>query len=383
MIGGSQEPNDHELLAQFTQQNSEAAFGALVARHVNLVYSVALRKTGRPDAAEEIAQATFIILARKARGLPSRTVVAGWLCETARLTAANYLRTEIRRQKREQEAHVQSILNEPPAEDLWKQITPLLDDALSKLGTPERNAVVLRFFENENLRDVGAALGVSEDAAKRRVHRALEKLRKIFLKRGVTLSTLALGGMLAANSVQAAPVALAATISVTAAPGTALSAALTTLVNATMKTMTWLKFKFAVGVGVAALLAGGATTIIISESGGAPTVAISQSGGTTPNPQTGGNDSTWTPQEIAKLSQDTYAALTVTATQERRCSNLAASPLRPLSTCACRGQICIGFNGPRQAMSKCVFSTPTLEAICCMAWTCMESSRPTAAATSC
>ncbi len=182
------EPDDHQLLAGFARENSEAAFATLVQRHINVVYSTALRSTGNSHAAEEITQAVFIILARKANNLSRKIVLSGWLYQTTRLTAANFLRTEIRRQKREQEAYMQSTLNESEPE-VWRQIAPLLDDAISRLGEKDRNAVVLRFFENKNLREVGAALGASEDAAKMRVNRALEKLRKFFTKRGVTLST--------------------------------------------------------------------------------------------------------------------------------------------------------------------------------------------------
>ncbi len=173
------EPDDIALLKQYAESHSESAFAALVERHVNLVYSVALRSVGNAHAAEEIAQAVFIILARKAKSLGDQTVVSGWLYQTARLTAANFVRGEIRRQNREQEAYMQSILNEPESET-WRQIAPLLDDAMGRLGEKDRNAVVLRFFENKNLDEVGAALGASEDAAKMRVNRALEKLRKIF-----------------------------------------------------------------------------------------------------------------------------------------------------------------------------------------------------------
>src|ERR1035437_8688056 len=209
------ELDDHQLLAEFARKNSEAAFAALVQRHVNLVYSVALRSVGNVHDAEEITQAVFIILARKAKSFSRKTILSGWLYQTTRLTAANFLRGEIRRQKREQEAYMQSALNEPDA-NIWPQIAPLLDDALAKLGERDRNAIVLRFFENKNLRDVGAALGASEDAAKIRVNRALEKLRKIFTKRGVTLSATVIAGAVSANSVQAAPVGLAKTITAAA-----------------------------------------------------------------------------------------------------------------------------------------------------------------------
>src|ERR1035438_4337503 len=202
------EMDDITLLREYTETGSEAAFAALVERHVNLVYSTALRSVGNTHAAEEITQAVFIILAKKARNLSNQTILSGWLYHTARLTAANFLRGEIRRQRREQEAYMQSLLNEPEPE-IWPQIAPLLDDAMGRLGEKDRNAIVLRFFENKNLREVGLALGASEDAAKMRVNRALEKLRKFFTKRGVTSTTAILAGTISANSVQAAPLALA------------------------------------------------------------------------------------------------------------------------------------------------------------------------------
>ena len=199
------ETDDIQLLRDFGEHQSDAAFAALVTRHVSLVYSVALRQTGNPHAAEEITQAVFIILARKAASLGPKTILSGWLFQTARLTAANFLRGQIRRQEREQEAYMQSLSNEPEP-DVWPQIAPLLDDALDRLGERDRHAIVLRFFENRSLGEVGAALGASEDAAKMRVNRALEKLRKLFSKRGVMLTTTVIAGAVAANSVQAAPV---------------------------------------------------------------------------------------------------------------------------------------------------------------------------------
>src|SRR5664279_2711808 len=202
------EPDDIALLKQYADENSESAFAELVTRYVNLVYSAALRSVGNAHAAQEITQAVFIILARKANKLARNAVLSGWLYQTARLTAANYLRTEIRRQNREQEAYMQAILNEPESE-AWRQIAPLLDDAMGRLGEKDRNAIVLRFFENKNLSEVGVALGASEDAAKMRVNRALEKLRKFFTKRGVALSGAIIAGAVSANSVQAAPLVIA------------------------------------------------------------------------------------------------------------------------------------------------------------------------------
>jgi uncharacterized protein (TIGR03435 family) len=260
------EPDDHQLLAEFARKNSETAFAALVSRHVNLVYSTALRNVGNAYAAEEISQAVFIILARKAVRLSSRVVISGWLYQATRLTAANYLRTEIRRQNREQEAYMQSALNESGPE-VWPQIAPLLDDALGKLGERDRSAIVLRFFENKSLAEVGVALGASEDAAKMRVTRALEKLRKIFTKRGVTLSATLIAGAVSAGSVHAAPIGLAAAISTAAiTKGAAAGGSTLALVKGALKIMAWTKAKVALVVGAGVLLAAGTTTVVVEKN---------------------------------------------------------------------------------------------------------------------
>ena len=267
------ELNDHELLAEFARSESETAFAELVARYVNLVYSVALRFVGNPHHAEEISQAVFIILARKAGKLSPRVVLSGWLYQTARLTAANFMKGEFRRQQREQEAYMQSTLNEtglsPQSEtETWSQIAPLLDEAMRRLGETDRNAVVLRFFENKTAAEIAAALKLTEAAAHKRVNRALEKLRKIFTKRGVTLSAALIAGAVSANSVQAAPAGLAATISVTAVKGAAFTATVTTLVKGTLKLMTYAKLKLAAGIAVGIILAGGAVKLAISQTVG-------------------------------------------------------------------------------------------------------------------
>ena len=168
------------LLRDYDRQGSEDAFAELVQRHVNLVYSVALRHVGIAAHAEEITQAVFVILARKAASLRPDTILEGWLHETTRLTALRFLRGERRRQFREQEAYMQSTLQESDRCAAWNQLAPLLDEAMSRLGKKDRDAVMLRFFKDKSLREVAAALKVNEAAAQKRVLRAVEKLRRFF-----------------------------------------------------------------------------------------------------------------------------------------------------------------------------------------------------------
>ena len=258
--------DDLTLLREYTRNNSEGAFATLVSRYVNLVYSVALRQVRDPHLAEEVTQAVFIILARKADSLGDKTILPGWLCRTARYASANALTVQRRRQHREQDAFMQSILNEaePTHEETWNQIAPLLDGALEQLGQKDHDALVLRYFESKNFAEVGTALGASEDAAKMRVNRALERLRKIFTKRGFVSTTAMLAGAISTNSIQAAPVALAKTVTAVAlANGAAASGSTLTLIKGALKIMAWTKAKTAVVVVAALIVATGTTTIIV------------------------------------------------------------------------------------------------------------------------
>jgi RNA polymerase sigma factor (sigma-70 family) len=228
------EPDDHQLLAEFARAGSEPAFAALVARFVNLVYSTALRSAGNAQNAEEITQAVSMILARKAEKLSPRVVLSGWLYQTTRLTAANFMKGELRRRRREEEAAMQSILNEP-TDAAWFEIAPLLDEAMDRLGQTDRDAVALRYFENKSAAEIGAALRMSEETARRRVNRAVEKLRQFFLKRGVDSTAARIGESISTNSIQVAPVALTkmvtavALVKGAAAGGSAATLAKTTL----------------------------------------------------------------------------------------------------------------------------------------------------------
>lgn len=258
------EMTDTELLREYVHRNSDGAFAALVTRHVNMIYSAALRKTGNPHAAEEITQAVFIILAKKGRGLNEKTILCGWLYQTARLTAINYLRTEIRRSGREQEAYMQSLSTETEPE-VWPRIVPLLEDAMGRLREKDRNAVALRFLEGKSFQEIGTALGASENAAKKRVSHALEKLRRYFSKRGVISTTAIIAGAISANSVHAAPIGLTAAITATAVKGATVPALTLSLVKGTINLMTWIKTKTAIVVGVSVIVAAGATASIYEE----------------------------------------------------------------------------------------------------------------------
>jgi RNA polymerase sigma factor (sigma-70 family) len=255
-----QPDDDGALLRQYTSNRSNEAFATLVARHINLVYSVALRCAGDRHHAEEITQAVFIILARKAPQLRHDRALSSWLFQATRLTANNFLRSEIRRHRREQEAYMQSVLNEPGNEsgEIWPQIAPLLDNAVGALNDKDRRAILLRFYQNRSLRDVGAALGGSEESAKKRVARALEKLQRSFSKRGVPSTTAMIAHAISGNSTHAAPPGLSVSVTAAAmAKGASASISTATLVKGALKMMIWTKTKKVVVAGGVMLMMAG------------------------------------------------------------------------------------------------------------------------------
>jgi RNA polymerase sigma factor (sigma-70 family) len=257
--------DDMDLVREYARSKSEEAFATLVSRHVNLVYSIAVRQVRDAQLAEEITQTVFIILARKAASFTSTTVVSGWLYSTARYACAKALNMQRRRQHREQEAYMRAQLDETRS-DAWIQIEPVLDTAMAQLGEKDHNAVVLRFFDGRNFKDISATLGTTEAGAKMRVNRALEKLRKFFIARGISLSAAAIGGVISANSVQAAPIGLATSVTVAAVKGTGVTTSTLTLINAILKIMAWTKLKAAVVVGAIAILAVGTVTVTVQRA---------------------------------------------------------------------------------------------------------------------
>jgi len=259
-----QDVDDIALLREYAVAKSESAFAALVSRHIHFVYSAALRQVRDPDLAKDVTQAVFIILARKAGKISSNVVLSGWLFKTVRFTASAQLKAAMRRQRREQEANMNSLISQPASNCDWDRMAPLLDEAIAKLSEKDRQALLLRYFEGKSLAQVGGALAVNEDAARKRVGRALDKLRQFFGRRGVALSVVAIGGALTTCAVQAAPAGLATTISATAVQGSAAAASTLALAKGALKLMTLAKVKV-IGLATAAAVVVVATGVAVEK----------------------------------------------------------------------------------------------------------------------
>ena len=243
---------NQQLLAEYAANGSETAFRELVARYINFVYSTARRLVGEhAHLAEDVTQVVFINLAKKGRALSSGVLLGGWLHQHTYHVATKAVRSERRRQSREREAVEMNTLQDDSEANLQK-LEPILDEAITRLGNEDRSAILLRFFEHRDFHAVGEALGSSEDAARMRVKRALEKLHFLLKHRGVSLSVAALGAFLTTGVVTAAPVGLALTTSRIALAGAAAGtgATLTTII----KLMTTTKLKlFSTGLSIAGI----------------------------------------------------------------------------------------------------------------------------------
>jgi RNA polymerase sigma factor (sigma-70 family) len=256
--------DDWELLRDYALRGSQRAFGEIVARHVNLVHSAAMRQVRDAHLAEDVAQAVFIILAKKAGSLPPGTIVSAWLLTATRYASANALRMRARRQRHETKAgedmrHAWTRMlarrGLPGCEggtdrwdDRWDEVAPQLDDAVARLGKIDRQAVILRFFEQKSLRDVGVALNLTEDAAKKRVSRALLKLRGMLGRNAnATMPVATLAALLSANAVQAAPASLTAQVTAAALAGVEgafVPAMPMDLANSTQMMLAWTRFRW-------------------------------------------------------------------------------------------------------------------------------------------
>jgi RNA polymerase sigma factor (sigma-70 family) len=249
--------DDWRLLKSYAGADSQDAFTEIVTRHVNLVYSAALRQVRDAELARDVTQMVFANLARRAKSLKPKGTLAGWLYRDASLTSREILRRERRRVVREQES---VAMQDTDISRDWARIRPGLDAALSRLGQTDRDAVLLRFFEQRSLKDIGATLGMEEDTARKRVSRALEKLRTQLASQGVTTTDEALSGALTTHAVQAAPGGITAGIVAASVAAGSAAAATGTTTFIELLTMTT---KLKATIAAAAVLAGVGTPLFL------------------------------------------------------------------------------------------------------------------------
>jgi RNA polymerase sigma factor (sigma-70 family) len=247
---------DQQLLRDYGQHRSETAFAELVRRHVDLVYSAAVRMVCDPHLAEDVTQAVFAALAQNAPQLTGRVVLSGWLHRTAQNLAANTVRSDVRRRAREQEAAAMDEILSTGTDANWQDIAPHLDAALGELSEPDHDALLLRYFERKSAREMAQRLGTTEEAAQKRVNRAVERLRELLARRGVTVGAGSLILAVSAHAVQASPIGLAGAISTAAGLGGTTIAATATATTAKAIAMTTLQ-KAVVGTALAAAIGAG------------------------------------------------------------------------------------------------------------------------------
>jgi RNA polymerase sigma factor (sigma-70 family) len=254
------ELSDAQLLRDYAERGTEAAFGEIAARYTDLVFSAALRQVNSPDLAADLAQSVFTNLARKARPLASKLApdasLVGWLYRSTRFAALKHLRDDRRRAAHERQAMEQLLSNSESTPD-WEHIRPILDEAMAALNDDDRDALLHRYFKNQDFRAVGLALGITDDAAQKRVSRAVEQLREFFSKRNITIGASGLTVVISANAVQAAPVGLAAAVSAAAVlAGTAvhtsavIAATKTIAMTMLQKTLIAATIAAAIGTGI-------------------------------------------------------------------------------------------------------------------------------------
>ncbi|HEV2294006.1 MAG TPA: sigma-70 family RNA polymerase sigma factor [Tepidisphaeraceae bacterium] len=287
--------SDADLIRTYARDHSQAAFAELVRRHVDWVYSAARRQVTDPADADDVTQSVFILLARKAGTFGEHPLLTVWLFRVTRLMAADARKLRARRRKHERLAaqHRTDLTTMPPDNDPspWERLAPILDDAIARLGVKDRQAVLIRYFQRKSHADVARQLGISEGAAKMRVARAVDRLRDLLARRGVTTTSSALSASLTSHTVEAAPATLAAA---SAAPlATAASTTTASLVKGAVFAMAWSKTKLAiVAVALAALLTTG-TVMTVRQHFAAPraaSTAVAAPAGVANHPK---NDPEW------------------------------------------------------------------------------------------
>src|SRR6185503_17118399 len=275
--------DDMQLLRAYAENWSERAFTELVQRHMDFVYSTAFRLVNERQAAEDITQVVFIRLSRKAGSLPRGTLLTGWLYRTTQFVAQTTQRTDWRRRKRENLAMESSEI-ERDQESAWKEVAPLLEQAMGQLRQADQDALLLRFFAGKSLREVGETLGVSDDTAQKRIHRALERLRSIFATRGVVVSAAVIAPAIAAHAVQAAPTGLgAALVSASLTSGAASGLGVFSPLNILKAAVVAQLKTSGAGVLTGLLLVGAGTVFLLRVTPDTPNATLGSGGGQTTN----------------------------------------------------------------------------------------------------
>jgi RNA polymerase sigma factor (sigma-70 family) len=266
---------DHQLLRAYVDGRDEAAFAELVQRHAGVVYASAMRQTCDPSKAEDVVQAVFILLSRKGASLSESVPLGAWLFRAASYAAKDLMKAERRRVQRDQIAYSMNPIDKtPPAdrgdEDLWERISPVLDDCLSRMPESDRRAILLRFFEEKSLAEVGSALGIAEDAARKRVSRAITRLRELLSRRGAEIGEADLVPVLG-RAAAFAPAGLAAA-TVAAVLGSTPKASAAALSVTVGRQLAWAQWRWWVAAGSAAVVGG--TTAHLATRDSAPAAVV-------------------------------------------------------------------------------------------------------------
>jgi len=286
--------DDAALLEQYVKDRSDRAFAALTERYASLVYSSALRQLRDPHLAQDITQLVFISLAKKAHTLQRREVLSAWLLTATRYEACRAMRSQARRQHHEHHAgQMGKAMRTEQENACWEEVAPLLDEAIGSLKGGNRDALLLRYFEQRSTAQVAQRLGISEEAARQRLSRAVEMLREFFSGRGITVSSVGVTALISAHAVEAAPVEVVAMAATAAsAPGAATSAAAAGSGSAWVLAkgaliMAYLKTQAAAAAIIVALLIIGTTAVVAwnrrggTESGREKIIVVEQRGANT------------------------------------------------------------------------------------------------------